>query len=864
MRHMLSAVLLAAVIAGCGSSSGAPDPQDTTASDADTETRWVEDAGDAEPPTDASLPSDAADAPAAPDTMGREGTQDAGRAPDAATDMTGSDVPSLPDAAADAPGPDVVGPDAGDAAPELPPFPDSDGDGIPDSEDFEECDGIDNDGDGVADNGLDFHDYYPDPDGDGYYGLVPADVQPSCAALLEAGKTEDGIYLVDPDGEGGIDPLSVACDMTRDGGGWTRVFYHDIAGGYWAGSSDALERSKDDPTALRYSILSSLEAFRSPDGTLEMRIDWPDTACAGRNIWRQTSNPANAPVAGYQPVSVDYTDFSWGGLELNSFNASSFIDGSVGIAWWFYAVGSTVAWADPPGIPACSMTAAARVELWVRPHDPVTGKLPPAVPACGPGSSLSDVPGDCAPEDPLVFASAPELCDAKDNDCDGEVDEECPSGSLEMTLAPLPLQFYPRTSGAGTCTFHVEGNTLGAATEARVRLLQDGKPFTATQSAAGPAFSIPVVVDAGLHLYDVIVEWDNGSGWWKPVTTYDSVVCGDVFLIDGQSNAVASDYHEEHLADKDTSTFVRSFGSSLNAAAAASDVSFGIAVAEANYTHAAVGQWGLRLAMTVMQEEQMPILLINGAVGGTKVEQHQRNDLNPEDLSTIYGRLLWRVHKAGVADSVRAIFWHQGESDGGMGYATYLGLWIAMYADWLQDYPNVEAVYPFQVRAGCGDPTWNRNVHRDLPTILPKVLSHMSTTGVSGHDGCHFYHQTYVEWGERMARLARRDLYAAQVPGNIEAPDPVAAHWLDDTHLAIDYGPTGGSLVLQPGAEAYFSLSAGKVTGAAVDGSTVVLTTTNAGGAAWVSLVDTPGDIPWLVNDLGIGSFVYYQLPITQ
>ena len=101
------------------------------------------------------------------------------------------------------------------------------------------------------------------------------------------------------------------------------------------------------------------------------------------------------------------------------------------------------------------------------------------------------------------------------------------------------------------------------------------------------------------------------------------------------------------------------------------------------------------------------------------------------------------------------------------------------------------------------------------------------------------------------------------MPGNIEAPDPIGATWLDPTHLEIDYGPTGTGMLLQAGAEAYFTLSdSAVINSATVVGNTVVLETAAPSAATWVSFVDVPGDIPWLVNDLGIGSFAYYQLPI--
>jgi len=44
-----------------------------------------------------------------------------------------------------------------------------------------------------------------------------------CATLYNQGQTTSGIYLVDPDGNGGLTAFEIYCDMNLAGGGWTLV-----------------------------------------------------------------------------------------------------------------------------------------------------------------------------------------------------------------------------------------------------------------------------------------------------------------------------------------------------------------------------------------------------------------------------------------------------------------------------------------------------------------------------------------------------------------------------------------------------------------------------------------------------------------
>lgn len=107
----------------------------------------------------------------------------------------------------------------------------------------ERCNGVDDDCNGVADDGLTVTTWYADVDADGLgdadsstsdcsaplgYVAVSGDcddsdaavaVCASCLDVLNAGSSVgDGVYNIDPCGTGGADYY---CDMTTDGGGWT-------------------------------------------------------------------------------------------------------------------------------------------------------------------------------------------------------------------------------------------------------------------------------------------------------------------------------------------------------------------------------------------------------------------------------------------------------------------------------------------------------------------------------------------------------------------------------------------------------------------------------------------------------------------
>jgi hypothetical protein len=155
---------------------------------------------------------------------------------------------------------------------------------------------------------------------------------------------------------------------------------------------------------------------------------------------------------------------------------------------------------------------------------------------------------------------------------------------------------------------------------------------------------------------------------------------------------------------------------------------------------AELGWWGMELAKRLVESQKVPIFMINAAVGGTRIDQHQRNAMNPTDLSSIYGRMLWRIREAKLTHGIRAILWHQGENDqgsdgptGGYGWETYHEYFVDMAAGWKQDFPNVQRYYVFQIwpnscsmggRQGSGDML--REKQRQLEKLSVRLGSNFS------------------------------------------------------------------------------------------------------------------------------------------
>ncbi|MFM7149512.1 MAG: DUF2341 domain-containing protein, partial [Gemmataceae bacterium] len=210
---------------------------------------------------------------------------------------------------------------------------------------------------------------------------------------------------------------------------------------------------------------------------------------------------------------------------------------------------------------------------------------------------------------------------------------------------PTDNQFYARDD-KNEGTLHYNGTLKDDADEVFLKITASDRPYKTERRklSADKSYRFAIKLDPGLIKYQVTFGAKVGDRETM-LHTVSNIVCGDAYLIQGQSNAEATDVGKDDPPY--TSEWIRSFGTMSGSPDDARQNLWANAVCrDRNGGRAQIGYWGLELAKRLMESHKVPICIINGAVGGTRIDQHQRNSDHPEDPSTIYGRALRRVRQA--------------------------------------------------------------------------------------------------------------------------------------------------------------------------------------------------------------------------
>ena len=348
---------------------------------------------------------------------------------------------------------------------------------------------------------------------------------------------------------------------------------------------------------------------------------------------------------------------------------------------------------------------------------------------------------------------------------------------------PVDHQFYARDDN-GQGTLHYRGTLKESADSVFLRLYSGDKLLVTQHQkiGAGNKYTLSARLQAGLIAYRTEFGIKRGEAE-TVLEKVSDLVCGDVFVIQGQSNAEA--WTDKRVVHTYRSSWLRSFGTPSTNKDRARDAVWGNALSfngGQNHHHFQIGYWGVELGKMLIEKHKIPICIINGAQGGTRIDQHQRNEADPTDVTTIYGRLLWRLQQAKLTHGVRAVLWHQGENDQGetgatgtFGWVNYQDYFIRMSASWKQDYPNIKHYYIHQIWPGaCGSRSVENDRLRERQRQLPEQFSNMSimsTLGIRPGGGCHYLPEGYAEMARQLFPLVNKYNYGAESNISVTAPN---------------------------------------------------------------------------------------------
>ncbi|GAA2608189.1 sialate O-acetylesterase [Paractinoplanes durhamensis] len=455
--------------------------------------------------------------------------------------------------------------------------------------------------------------------------------------------------------------------------------------------------------------------------------------------------------------------------------------------------------------------------------------------------------------------------------------------ALTLSRSPGAHALYPRDPATNRATVAVAGTAAGAADSFRADLTRDSDgALISSVAAGGPSFSLSLQLPAGLESYTVSLYVIAG----RTATLHASwpdLVAGDAFVVSGQSNAAAAkrfDRDPRNPADTsnssapDRSRWIRTFGSSTDdPAGSAADGGWRQADGDAYQAPGAVGQYALRLGRRIVDTYGIPVALLNGAHDAQPIGFFQRDDADPRDPDTNYGRLLDRAARAGLQDRIRGILWYQGESDNEDAVAQSTGF-ARLLAGWRTDYTGAEHIYVHQIRNGCL--SWFRKLlpayaereaqRRYADTLGVTVLS---TNGIDGQgpDRCHYYYAGgYATLADHDFLAIARDYYGGS-PVATEAPNPRAAWFANParTEITIALRNATDAIRADPGVAKNFLVNdrrVGMTVTARPGFLTLHLKKPVAALVVNVSYVGHPGAGPWVANANRIGLLSFYRLPV--
>ena len=304
------------------------------------------------------------------------------------------------------------------------------------------CDGLDNDCDGALDEDLVDQTWYADGDGDGYgdpEGAVSA-CGPQDGLVAEAGDCDDAAPDIHPgaleicnDRDDDCDGAVDADDPSVTGAAW----HVDADGDGYGASAGAIISCEPVPGRVDDGTDCDDDNDRVHPGALELCDGYLDDDCDG------AIDEDDAADAGTWYVDGDGDGF---GGPATAVTSCARPDGTVGNALDCDDADPLV---HPLADEICDAGIDNDCDTLIDDDDPTLTDPPlwfddadgdgfgapgPGAASCAPPLDAADNALDCDDSDPAVNPGAAEVCNALDDDCDGQIDDE--DAGVDLSTAP--------------------------------------------------------------------------------------------------------------------------------------------------------------------------------------------------------------------------------------------------------------------------------------------------------------------------------------------------------------------------------------------------------------------------------------------
>ncbi|WP_439555538.1 sialate O-acetylesterase [Dyadobacter sp.] len=461
--------------------------------------------------------------------------------------------------------------------------------------------------------------------------------------------------------------------------------------------------------------------------------------------------------------------------------------------------------------------------------------------------------------------------------------------SVVFEKLPQDYQLYPRDENS-EANIPISGIVEVAGWDyVSVQVTRNNAPFkylkANLQYAGGSKigkFSTETKIKAELAGYNFAVYVCKGADSVLVVNRKD-VVSGDVYIVSGQSNSTG------FFTEPDTTRFCRTFGritDNLNTVAYnPADTLW--SYSNMNLYQNGVGTMGFEIQKQVMQKSGIPNCLINAGFHWSAVGDHaKRNENNPADLNTGYGRMLYRLQKGGLINAAKSYIFRQGETEAYHEAFNWPGNFDHLHKNLKFDLPNLQKIYIYQIDIiYFPSPTGAeiRDYQRRLPDIYNDITT-VATVGTAEFDGLHYGRSGNQQSGFELSRIILKDFYNSTDTSNILSPSLKKVFYATPEKkqlvLVFDEGQelvypttyrTASGVNLEMKDFFYLDWGSGMVTSGKAEGNKIQLELSGPQGAKSINYLPMylpeggpyfPFTGPYIKNSKGMRALTFYNVPI--